>query len=358
MKNHLFPPLSLHSSSCTRARFPLSHAVWETSVKTNPFLTLRSQLLPYLLPEQWPCYLNFLHLEDNSRIRVSHLKHRGGTIPLSSRVPIRLHFPRHRPNLSNPNSLTVSLKPLVGEGEFQEAPAKLKGMLWSCFSKRHQDISSPCYHLSLKHFDSKPRHKTEEKGGKASNSFHIICWVSIVSSHWRMIWLGLHWGDFAFFTQIYAAISPWWAHLYPCLTVWELCVIFGTIITEGAALQARSFIKKTRTLVSYFSMFEIIFFLLWHLLSLQSSQNMWQSYQDLIVMGESWWGNWGMALAEYALLHRLVSEVGRHQLLTSLWAAIANISWEFSPWHASKWNPHSKVGLIPQNKYRYPQRSL
>lgn len=74
-----------------------------------------------------PCYLNFLHLEDNSRICVSHLRQRSGTIPLSSRVPIRLHFPRHRPNLSNPNSLTVSLKSSVGEEEFKEAPAKLKG---------------------------------------------------------------------------------------------------------------------------------------------------------------------------------------------------------------------------------------
>lgn len=192
-----------------QSKISLSHTVWETPGETYPLLTLMSQILPYLFTEQWPCYLHFLHLEDNSRTFVSHLKHRGRTIPLSSKLPTRLHFPTHKPYLSNPNSLTVSLKPLVeGEEEFKEALVKLKGMLWSCFSKRHQDIRSPCYYFSLKHFDSKPRHKTEEKGGKTSNSLHIICWVSVVSSHWKMIWLGLDWGNFALFTQIYAAISP------------------------------------------------------------------------------------------------------------------------------------------------------
>lgn len=128
MQNHLFPPLSLHSSSCTRARFSLSHTVWETSVKTYPLLTLMSQLWSYLFTEQWPCYLDFLHLEDNFITCLSHLKCRGGTISLSSRLPIRLHFPRHKSYLSNPNSFTVSLKPLVGgEEEFKEASAKLKG---------------------------------------------------------------------------------------------------------------------------------------------------------------------------------------------------------------------------------------
>lgn len=98
---------------------------------------------------------------------------------------------------------------------------------------------------------------------------------------------------------------------HTCTPIWELCVIFGMIITERAALQARNFIKKTRTLVSYFSIFKIISYLLLHLLSLQSSQNVWRSYQDLIVRGESQWGNWGMGLAGHALLHRLVSELGR-----------------------------------------------
>lgn len=185
-------------------------------------------------------------------------------------------------------------------------------MLWLCFSKRHQDIRSPCYHLNLKHFDTKLWHKMEEKGGKVSNSLHTICWFSVVSNHWRMIWLGLGWGDFAFFYTSLCSHQSLMGTLVPlpdCLGA--LCSLWDDDHHQGAVLQSTSFIKKTRTLVSYSSMFKIISFLLWHLLPLQSSQNVWQSYQDLIVRGESWWGNWGMGLAGYALLHTLVSELGR-----------------------------------------------
>ena len=108
MQNPLLPPLSLHSPlHCIRAmktlRFSLSsHAVWESSVNTYPFLTLISQLLPYLFTEQLPFRLNFPHLEDcYSRTCVSHFKCRGRITPLSSRLAIRLHCPRHKPRLSN-----------------------------------------------------------------------------------------------------------------------------------------------------------------------------------------------------------------------------------------------------------------
>lgn len=107
MQNPLLPPLSLHSPlCCIRATktlgFSLSHAAWESSVNTYPFLTLISQPLPYLFTEQLPFHLNFLHLEDcYSRTCVSHLKCRGATTPFSSRLDIRLGCPRHKPHLSN-----------------------------------------------------------------------------------------------------------------------------------------------------------------------------------------------------------------------------------------------------------------
>lgn len=100
MQNPLLPPLCIRAMKTLR--FSLSHAVWESSVNTYPFPTLISQPLTYLFTEKLPVHLSFLHLEDcYSRTCVSHLKRRGGTTPLSSRLAIRLGCPRYKPHLSN-----------------------------------------------------------------------------------------------------------------------------------------------------------------------------------------------------------------------------------------------------------------
>lgn len=200
---------------------------------------------------------------------------------------------------------------------------------------------------------------TNKSRGKAKNPWCKICSVSVVPSHWRKLGLNLVWGTFAFLKQMHTISSPQQAHLCPRLTVWWLCQVFGMIRSEGGASWGKNFIKEDLNTIC-FNIFKMVSLLLLSFVfpctDCRASGKVDQEHycQRRTLMGK--------------LRHRLTGvcstlEAGVRagkilQRLSPLWVAIAKISSVFLPWHTSKWSPHSKAGLISQNKCRYPQWSL
>ena len=207
----------------TALRLSLSHAVWQSSPNTYQFLTLISQPLPYLFTVLLSFHLNFLHLEHcYSTTCVSHLKCRGGTTPLRGRLAIRLGCPRHKPQLSNLGYAHSFLATLCRRRKknLQKPQPSSRGKFWWWFSRRHQDIRSPCSQMAIIWFWNntligKCDIKQRKKEGK--QTIHAITFVGSLFCQVLGEWFGLDlvWETFAFFKQMHTTITPQWAHLYP-----------------------------------------------------------------------------------------------------------------------------------------------